>query len=460
MAITDRYGLPLTTSSTSAAERFQDGMDRLLAYGPGVEEAFTAALQADDRLAVAHAGLALVAVANGDAAAARTAVGRARETVAGATRRERQHVDALSALVGGETGRGLDLVAEHVAEFPRDALLVNQAGSAIGFAGRPDREEHRMAFLERLAPAYGDDWWFQSALAFTYHEVDRYEESRRLSERSLQQYPGNANASHNLAHIYFEMLDTEAGAAFLADWLTRYDARASFHCHLAWHLAMFELHQGRYAQALQIFERDIVAAVNPRLAMIDGSALLWRFRLDGQDGGSGRPLAWRPLADLAERVSRPGFVFGEIHAALAYAASGDDKALTRLMDGLRALDAKGHPIAGQRGAAHGAGDRGVRGRRSRRRPRPPRAGGGRDAPRRRQSRPVGALRGDDGDQLPCARALRRGPAPGAAAAFASRLAARPPLARSRQRRARRHAFGVTRPRLAIAVTERLAPRWT
>ena len=82
-----------------------------------------------------------------------------------------------------------------------------------------------MAFLERLAPAYGDDWWFQSALAFTYHEVDRYEESRSLSERSLAQYPGNANASHNLAHIHFETLDTDAGVAFLAEWMTGYDRR-------------------------------------------------------------------------------------------------------------------------------------------------------------------------------------------------------------------------------------------
>ena len=343
MAITDRYGLPVTTASPVAAARFQEGMDRLLSYGAGAEECFAAAVQADEGLAVAHAGTALVAVAQGDAATARAAVGRARAAVTGATRRERQHVEALSALIGGETTRGLDLVDEHVKEFPRDALLVNQAGSAIGFAGARDREERRLAFLERLAPAYGDDWWFQSALAFTYHEVDRYEESRRLSERSLQQYPGNANASHNLAHIYFETLDTEAGAAFLADWLAGYDPRASFHCHLAWHLAMFELHQGRYARALEIFQRDILGAVNPRLAMIDGSALLWRFRLDGWRE---QPLAWRPLADLAERVSRPGFVFGEIHAALAYAACGDETALAKLVDGLRALDAKGHPIAG------------------------------------------------------------------------------------------------------------------
>jgi len=343
MALIDRYGLAISTSSAAAAERFQDGMDRLLSYGPGAEESFAAALEADDGLAVAHSGVALLAVGRGDAATARAAVVRARDTVAGASRRERQHVEALGALIGGETERGLALVDEHVAEFPRDALLVNQAGSAIGFAGGGDREERRAAFLERLAPAYGADWWFQSALAFTYHEVDRFEESRRLSERSLQQYPGNANASHNIAHICFETVDTDGGAAFLEEWLAGYDARASFHCHLAWHQAMFELQRGRHARALEVFHRDIVGAVNPRLAMIDGSALLWRFRLAGQPA---EPEAWRRLADLAGRVSRPGFVFGEVHAALAYAACGDHAALAKLCDGLRALGEKGHPIAG------------------------------------------------------------------------------------------------------------------
>ena len=190
--------------------------------------------------------------------------------------------------------------------------------------------------------------------------MDRFEESRRLSELSLQQYPRNANAAHNLAHISFETLDTEAGAAFLADWLAGYDRRASFHCHLAWHLAMFELHRGRYARALEIFERDILGGVNPRSAMTDGTALLWRVRLDG---GHVRSPAWRSLADLAERVSRPGFLFGEVHAALAYASCGDEAALARLIDGLRALDANGHPIAGsvalplvQGTAAFAAGD--------------------------------------------------------------------------------------------------------
>src|SRR5688500_2049273 len=174
MAITDRYGLAVTTLSPLAARTFPAGMAVFLAYGPDADGGFAAALQAEPGLAVAQAGVALVALLQGDAATARGASARAREAATGATRRERQHVVALSALVGGETARGLALVDEQVAEFPRDALLVNQASSAIGFAGARDREQHRMEFLERLAPAYGDDWWFLSALAVTSREVGRY----------------------------------------------------------------------------------------------------------------------------------------------------------------------------------------------------------------------------------------------------------------------------------------------
>ena len=343
MSESDRYGLALSTVSPAAAARYQVGMDRLLSYGHGADLAFAEASAADDGLALAHAGTALFALTQGDGAAARAAIGAARERVAGATRRERQHVEALAALASGDTARGLALVDEHVADFPRDALLVNQASSAIGFAGRADREAHRMAFMERLAPAYGDDWWYLSALAFTYHEMRRFDESRDLSERSLRQFPANAHASHNLAHVWFEAGRHDDGIAFLESWIAGYDRRSPFHCHLAWHLALFELHRGNVVRAMEIHERDIAGSSNPRLATMDGSALLWRLLLYGVHDG---PLPWRAIADIAARVSRPGFVFGEIHAALAYAASGDDAGLSAVIDGLRTLDAKGHPIAG------------------------------------------------------------------------------------------------------------------
>jgi len=343
MSRSDRYGLTLSTTSAAAARHYQDGMDRLLSYGFGADQSFAAAVAADEGFALGHAGAALFSLFQGDGASGKASIERARGLTAGVTRRERQHVEALAAIAGGESARGLAQIEEHVKEFPRDALLVNQAGSTIGLGGRADREALRVGFIEGLAPAYGDDWWYQSALGFTYHEVGRYEESRRLSERSLAQYQGNANASHNIAHVCYETVDNEGGIAMLSDWLGGYDRRAPFHCHLAWHVALFELQCGRPERALTIYERDIAPSSNPRLAMIDGSALLWRFGLyDYQKG----PLPWRRLADLATRVTRPGFIFGDVHAALAYAAAGDDAALSTLITGLEALHAKGHPIAG------------------------------------------------------------------------------------------------------------------
>ena len=289
MTVADRYGMILTTASAVAAERYQEGMDRFLSYGWGAEESFARAGEADDAFALAHAGAALFAFFQGDGAAARSAIATAERSVAGATRRERQHVEALSAIIGGAGARGLALIEEHLSEFPRDALLVNQASSAIGFSGAADREERRRAFVEGLAPAYGDDWWFQSALAFTYHEVGRLDDSRRLSERSLAQYPGNANASHNIAHVDFEAADNDGGAAFLEDWLAGYDRRAPFHCHLAWHLALFELQRGNERRTLQIYEADILRATSPRHVVMDGAALLWRLDLYEC---AGRPWPW------------------------------------------------------------------------------------------------------------------------------------------------------------------------
>jgi len=110
MAITDRYGLPITTESPTAAARFQHGMDMLLAYGPGAAEAFASATETDPRLAVAHAGQALVAVVQGDAATARAATEKARDVVAGS-------------------------------EYAEDAALVAWAVSFVDVRGRRCRHE-------------------------------------------------------------------------------------------------------------------------------------------------------------------------------------------------------------------------------------------------------------------------------------------------------------------------------
>ena len=77
MSLTDRYDLPLSTTSPVAARHYQDGMDRLLSYGFGADQAFAKAVAADEGFALAHAGTALFALFQGDPASATTSIGAA-----------------------------------------------------------------------------------------------------------------------------------------------------------------------------------------------------------------------------------------------------------------------------------------------------------------------------------------------------------------------------------------------
>lgn len=344
-ALHDRYGLPLSTSSATAVERYMDGIDRLLSLNADAEVSLAQAVEADQCFALAHAALAFFWQGQGRTEDAKAGAARTRSLAGGISRRERRHVEAIAAAVDGEAARALGLIREHLAEFPRDALMVQQATGLISASGRQDRQQERFALLAGLAPAYGDDWWFLSTYAFAHHELDLLDQSRRLSERSLAQYPRNAGASHNIAHVQYETDDHAGGVDFLGAWLADYDQRAPYHCHLSWHLALFELASGHYRRVMELYERAICPAVaQTRLAFVDASSLLWRYQLYGC---TREPLPWQDVCALAARIApRPGVAFSDAHAALAYAAAGDEEAISRLLDGLRALDAKGHPLAG------------------------------------------------------------------------------------------------------------------
>lgn len=68
---TDRYDLPLSTSSALAAGRYRDGVDLLLSLWPGASEALDEAIAADPDFALAHAARARLQLIDNQAGAAR-----------------------------------------------------------------------------------------------------------------------------------------------------------------------------------------------------------------------------------------------------------------------------------------------------------------------------------------------------------------------------------------------------
>lgn len=348
--LTDRYGLLLSTSSLAAQAAYLEGVDLLLSANAGADAEFRRAIAQDPGFALAHAGLARALQLGAHAEDARTVAARAQELAAGLPPRERQHAEMISLLVNGRGAAALELAREHLAQFPRDAMVLAPCTSVfglIGLSGRIGREQELAAMLDGLSSAYGDDWWFLGAHAFALCETGRLVESRPAIVRSLEQNPRNANGAHIFTHLLYEEGADADGLSYLDDWLRDYPREAPLHCHLGWHVSICLLERGDVDAAWRTFQDRVSPAGSwgpPLNTLTDSASFLWRAELAGQPHAAH---LWTAVRDYAlQSFPQPGISFADVHAALAFAAAGDSAALARLTTELHKLDQSGQLSAG------------------------------------------------------------------------------------------------------------------
>jgi len=244
------------------------------------------------------------------------------------------------------------MVRAHAAEYPGDALPLSLALGVfglLGFSGRRDHHEAQLALLEELAPNWGDDWWFVGYLGWGYIETGEVAKGTELVEPSLARNQRNAHAAHRRAHGFFESGDVSGGAGFIENWLRDYDRTGPLHCHLSWHLALFELARGDAARAQAIYLDNIrpsVALAAPMLVLADSASFLWRWRF--YDVAPSLDQAWAEVAAHARRhFPHASLAFADLHAALAEAATGDLDSLQMRIAGLRSLARDGRLPPGE-----------------------------------------------------------------------------------------------------------------
>jgi len=220
--LTDRYGLSLSTSSSRAREAYVEGCEAKLTMYPGTIGAFDRAVAADPSFALAHAARAHTLLERGHTAAARASVAVANSLTAGLSAREASHIAFFSLLVVGETQAALSALAAHLDAWPRDALVLATAAftnGLIGSSGRAGQKRMLLEFLERLAPSWGDDWWFTAHHGMALSENGQRAAARLKIDRSLAQNLKNPWAAHARAHLCYEEGDVDAARAFLTAWL-------------------------------------------------------------------------------------------------------------------------------------------------------------------------------------------------------------------------------------------------
>ena len=352
MTIQDRFGLPLTTQSTVAAESYVRAVDLMLSANTGAEVLLDAALAADPEFALAHIARARLCQVQARIPEAKEAATAARGLAARVSPREQGHIETIALSVNGAAAQAMARLEAHAADYPRDTMPLSLALGVfglLGFSGRIDHHEAQLALLERLAPEWDEDWWFLTYLGWARIETGDVERGAREVERALAVNPHNAYAAHARAHGYFEAGDAESGAAFIEAWLPGYDRRSQLHCHLSWHQALFELARGRPERARALYEEAIRPAVShapPLFNLADAASFLWRWRIYGETPPLDEP--WDEVMSHAKRhFPRAGIHFADVHAAFAEAVSGEDDPLAARIAQLSELHEGGRLPQGQ-----------------------------------------------------------------------------------------------------------------
>jgi len=123
--VNDRYDLPVTAASPGTLEAYDRAVHGLLGWDAQALALFRAATDADPGLALAHAGAGVCLFVEERFDEARAAAEAARTAVAGATARERSHVEALALLLTGKPADAERAMREHLL-YLRDVLAMTR----------------------------------------------------------------------------------------------------------------------------------------------------------------------------------------------------------------------------------------------------------------------------------------------------------------------------------------------
>jgi tetratricopeptide (TPR) repeat protein len=246
-----------------------------------------------------------------------------------ATERESSLYAALRTWSDKGTDAGNRLFDRHLVDHPRDLFSLQLAHQGDLVLGRTTMLRDR---IEAALPAWSENdvgyGYVMGMHAFGLEECFTYGRAEDVGRRAVALQPHDAWAVHAVAHVHEMQGRPRDGIDWMnatrKDWQTN-NAMA---VHNHWHLALMHLSQDNHAAALELYDEAISPSDQSiTLNLNDASALLWRLYLRGVDVGS----RWKVLAARLKAHSLPGnFAFNDIHAAIAFAAAGDEASLAHM----------------------------------------------------------------------------------------------------------------------------------
>ena len=335
----DSRGIAITGVDAFALARYESAIEQFQSYVGDPIATIDEGLQSAPSFIAGYMLKALVLYT----AAERKFVPMVKEALAAARRhdarandRERGLMAATELLVEGRWHAACAALDRVLASHPRDALAL-QVGHLMDFyrgdsLNLRNRISRVMPHWDASVPGYS---YVLGMHAFGLEEMNQYPEAEAAALCALSIQPKDGWSVHAAVHVMEMQGRIDEGIAFLSSREADWAPGNGFAFHNFWHLALFHMDGARYDRALELFDRHVhPEPATYLLSLVDATALLWRLRLEGVDLGDRFE---RVADDWEERlVGEAGFyAFNDVHAAIAFAATGRDAASSHLVELMR-----------------------------------------------------------------------------------------------------------------------------
>ena len=331
----DARGIPVTGATGFALARYERALEQYQSYVGDALATIDEALDEAPSFIAGHMLKALALYTLGErkfVPYVADALAAARRHESSANVRELGLMAAAGHLIAGRWDSACATLDRVLSIHPRDALALQVGhlmdfyrGDALNLRNRISRV---MPHWDASVPGYS---YVLGMHAFGFEEMNQYREAEAAALRALAIQPRDGWAVHAAVHVMEMQGRIDEGIAFLSSREADWAPDNGFAFHNFWHLALFHMDGARYREALDLFDRHLhPTPATYLLTLVDATALLWRLRLEGVDVGA----RFEQVADdwAARLEGEAGFyAFSDLHAAMAFAATGREAALSHLL---------------------------------------------------------------------------------------------------------------------------------
>ncbi|GAA6163353.1 tetratricopeptide repeat protein [Pelagimonas sp. KU-00592-HH] len=248
--------------------------------------------------------------------------------------REKAHFEALKLWHSGDwfaASRALDQLQN---DFPTDMLALWMGHQLDFYLGESNNIRDRIAralpMWDKNHPLYS---LVEGMYAFGLEEAGESEKAKDIGLQALEKDCRDVWSIHAVAHAVEMLGDFNYGADFMENRIQDWTSDNFLTSHNAIHTILYRLEQGDLERCIFHFD-SFVLPENGKpalLGLVDGSSALWRLFLDGIDTGD----RWATLASQWEPTAEQAFyAFNDVHAMMAFVASGNSDATHRMLKAL------------------------------------------------------------------------------------------------------------------------------